>query len=65
MHVVVPAEVDLHLMLQVYQYAPGLVPQDGPIYGLNSEYVGQQTEILQNRMKDLMDEFIKIDENRT
>lgn len=37
---------------------------DPPIYGLNSDYVGQQTEILQKKMKSLMNEFIKIDENR-
>lgn len=37
---------------------------DPPIYGLNSDYVGQQTEILQNRMKDLMNEFIKIEDSR-
>jgi hypothetical protein len=39
MHVVLPAEVDLHLMLQVYQYAPGLVPQDGPKYIMQLIYL--------------------------
>lgn len=35
---------------------------DPPIYGLNSDYINQQTDILQNRMKNLMNEFMKIDE---
>lgn len=37
---------------------------DSPIYGLNSEYIQQQTEILQNKMKILMEEFIDIDEEQ-
>lgn len=37
---------------------------DPPGDGLNSDYINQQTATLQNRMKDLMDEFIKIDDSR-
>lgn len=33
-----------------------------PVEGLNSDYVNSQTQILQKRMKDLMEEFIKIEE---
>lgn len=36
---------------------------DPPIYGLNSDYIDQQTTILQNKMKGLMEEFIKIEKN--
>ena len=36
---------------------------DPPIYGLDSDYIAQQTDILQNRMKGLMEEFIKIEKN--
>ena len=32
---------------------------DPPVEGLNSEYVEQQTQILQKRMSQLMEEFIK------
>ena len=35
---------------------------DPPIGGLNSEYIQEQTAILQNRMANLMNEFMKIDE---
>ncbi len=35
---------------------------DPPTEGLNSDYINQQTEILQDRMKNLMNEFIKTDE---
>ena len=34
-----------------------------PTEGMNSEYIKDMTGILQNRMKDLMNEFIKTDEN--
>lgn len=37
---------------------------DSPIYGLNSEYIQQQTEILQNRMSRLMEEFIYREEEQ-
>ena len=33
-----------------------------PTEGINSEYIKDMTEILQNRMTDLMNEFIKINE---
>ena len=36
---------------------------DPPIYGLDSDYIDQQTTILQNKMKGLMEEFIKIEKN--
>ena len=36
---------------------------DPPIFGLNSEYVEQQTEILQKRMSQLMEEFIRREED--
>ena len=32
---------------------------DPPVEGLNSEYVEQQTQILQKRMSQLMEEFIR------
>jgi hypothetical protein len=35
---------------------------DPPTEGLNSDYINGQTEILQEKMKALMNEFIKIDE---
>ena len=35
---------------------------DPPVEGLNSEYVEHQTQILQKRMSQLMEEFIRIDE---
>ena len=35
---------------------------DPPLEGLNSDYINAQTEILQNKMKSLMEEFIKADE---
>lgn len=35
---------------------------DPPLEGLNSDYINAQTEILQNKMKELMAEFIKMDE---
>ena len=35
---------------------------DPPDEGLNSDYVVKQTEILQERMSQLMEEFIKRDE---
>lgn len=35
-----------------------------PTEGMNSEYIKDMTDILQGRMTDLMNEFIKIDENR-
>ena len=37
---------------------------DPPLQGLNSDYINAQTEILQNKMKELMEEFIEIDEGR-
>ena len=36
---------------------------DPPIYGLDSDYIDQQTTILQNKMKGLMEEFVRIDNN--
>jgi len=35
---------------------------DPPTEGLNSDYINGQTEILQEKMKALMNEFIKVDE---
>lgn len=35
-----------------------------PTEGMNSEYIKDMTKILQGRMTALMNEFIKIDENR-
>ena len=37
---------------------------DPPTEGLNSDYINAQTDVLQHRMKELMGEFIKIDEQR-
>ena len=37
---------------------------DPPLQGLNSDYINAQTEILQNKMKELMEEFIKMDEDK-
>ena len=38
---------------------------DPPTEGLNSDYINGQTEILQEKMKALMNEFIKIDEGNS
>ena len=37
---------------------------DPPVEGLNSEYVEQQTQILQKRMSQLMEEFIKREDRK-
>ena len=42
------------------KYFEDLLP---PIYGLDSDYIDQQTTILQNKMKGLMEEFVRIDNN--
>lgn len=37
---------------------------DPPVNGMNVDYIGEQTEILQNRMKSLMEEFIRLDSGK-
>jgi len=37
---------------------------DPPVEGLNSDYINQQTEILQLRMSHLMEEFIKREKDK-
>lgn len=36
-----------------------------PTEGLNTEYINEQTEVLQQKMKDLMGEFVKVTEGET